>query len=49
MDKIKDKVFPLSMWVLWGIVFGTALKNVAIGISLGFVMATAFGLFGDQE
>ena len=38
-------VFAPSMTVLWGIVFASALNDVTIGICMGLLMGTAFGLF----
>lgn len=49
MNRIKNWLFPLSMWVIWGITYGIALKSVAIGVSLGFVMALAFKAARDNE
>ncbi len=49
MKKIKDKIFPISMWALWGITLGTALHNMVIGFSLGFVMVVAFGLSRNDD
>ena len=49
MNRIKRWLFPLSMWVIWGITYGIALKSVAIGVSLGFVMALAFKAARDDE
>ena len=45
-------VFALSMAVLWGIVFASALNDVTIGIVMGLFMGMAFGLFdctGDSR
>ncbi len=38
-------VFALCMTVMWGIVFASALNDVTIGICMGLLMGTAFGLF----
>ena len=37
-NRIKKWLFPLSMWVIWGITYGIALKSVAIGVSLGPIL-----------
>ena len=49
MKKIKEWLFPLSMWLLWGMTYGFALKSAVLGISLGFVMAVAFNMSRDEE
>lgn len=49
MNSMKNWIFPLAMWVIWGITYGIALKSVAIGVSLGFVMAIAFKAAQDDE
>ena len=41
----KNKVFPISMAVLWSIVFANAMHSWTIGICLGITMGIAFGLF----
>lgn len=52
--EMKNKVFPLSMAILWGIVYTNALGSTALGICLGLLMGMVFGLFesgndtGDQ-
>ena len=42
---MKDKVFPISMTVLWTITFGTAMHSWTLGICMGLCMGMAFGLF----
>ena len=42
---MKGKVFPVSMAVLWGIVFSQAMHSVTHGVCMGLAMGTAFGLF----
>ena len=49
MKRLKDMIFPVSLGILWGISFGVALKNIAIGISLGLVMAMVFRSAQDDE
>jgi uncharacterized RDD family membrane protein YckC len=48
---MKNKVFPLSMAILWGIVYTNALGSTALGICLGLLMGMVFGLFesGNDE
>ena len=50
---MKGKVFPVSMAVLWGIVFSQAMHSVTLGVCMGLLMGTAFGLFdsgrGENE
>ena len=46
---MKDKIFPLSMAFLWGIVFTQAMHSVVLGICMGFLMGIAFGLFGPDR
>lgn len=46
---MKSKLFPLSMTMLWGVTFSSALHNWAIGMCLGIVMGGAFGLFGEER
>ena len=43
--KMKKSVFPVSMTVLWGIVFTQAMHSVTLGICMGLLMGIAFGLF----
>ena len=49
MIGMKKKIFPVSMAVLWGIVFTTSLHNLTIGICLGIMMGIAFGLFDSDK
>ncbi len=46
---MKQKVFQISMAVLWGIVFATALHSWTLGICLGLMMGIAFGLFDSTR
>ena len=43
------KIFPISMTVIWGITFATAMHSWALGICMGIMMGCAFGLFGSDE
>ena len=51
--EMKGKVFPVSMAVLWGIVFSQAMHSMTLGVCMGLAMGTAFGLFdsgrGENE
>ena len=42
---MKGKAFPVSMAFLWGMVFSQAMHSITLGIGLGLLMGTAFGLF----
>lgn len=46
---MKNKVFPVSMAFLWGIVFTQAMHSVVLGICMGILMGIAFGLFGSDR
>jgi MFS superfamily sulfate permease-like transporter len=46
---MKKRVFPISMTVLWGIVFTTAMHNLTLGICMGLMMGIAFGLFDSDK
>ena len=35
---MKGKVFPVSMAVLWGIVFSQAMHSVTLGVCMGLAM-----------
>lgn len=43
-DRLKNSglVFPICLAVMWSISFGCALKNRALGISLGLCFALPF-------
>ncbi len=43
------KMFPISMAVLWGIVFANALHSPALGICFGMLMGSLFGLFESDN
>ena len=45
----KNRVFPISMAVLWSIVFANAMYSWTIGICLGIMMGIAFGLFDSDD
>jgi hypothetical protein len=42
---MKRKAFPVSMALLWGIVFSQAMHSMTLGICMGLLMGIAFGLF----
>ena len=46
---MKEKVFPISMTVLWGITFGSAMHSLTMGICMGLMMGIAFGLFDSGK
>ena len=46
---MEDKIYPISMTVLWSITFATAMHNWTTGICLGIMMGMAFGLFGGDN
>ena len=45
---MKDKAFPISMTVLWSIVFVNAMHSW-MGICVGLCMGIAFGLFDSGK
>ena len=46
---MKNKAFPISMTVLWGMVFGSAMHSLTMGICMGLMMGIAFGLFDSDK
>ena len=46
---MREKVYPISMAVLWGIVFATAMHSWVLGMCLGLNMGIAFGLFDSDK
>ena len=46
---MKKKVFPISMAVLWGVVFTTAMHSLSLGICMGIMMGIAFDLFDSEK
>ena len=46
---MKKKAFPISMTVLWGRVFGSAMHSPTMGICMGLMMGIAFGLFDSDK
>ena len=45
---MKNKAFPISMTVLWGMVFGSAMHSLTMGICMGLMMV-AFGLLDSDK
>ena len=46
---MKNKAFPISMTVLWGMVFSSAMHSLTMGICMGLMMGIAYGLFDFDE
>ena len=46
---MKKMIFPISMAIIWGMVFASSLHDWVIGASMGIMMGGAFGLFGSSE
>jgi len=46
---MKNKAFPISMTVLWGMTFGSAMHSLTMGICMGLMMGIAFGLFDSDK
>ncbi len=46
---MKEKVFPASMAVLWGIVFTNSMHNLSLGICMGLMIGISFGLFDSEK
>ena len=46
---MKDKIFPISMMIMWGTVFYTATHNLSLGMCIGVAMGAAFGMFGSDK
>jgi len=49
LKRIKSKIFPVSLGLLWGISFGIALHSCILGLSIGFLWAFALGASDDKE
>ena len=41
---MKGKAFPVSMALLWGMVFSQAMHSITLGICMGLLMGITFGL-----
>lgn len=46
---MKGKVFPVSMALLWGLVFTQAMHSTTLGLCMGLLMGIAFGLFDSDK
>ena len=46
---MKKKALPISMTVLWGMVFGSAMHSLTMGICMGLMMGIAFGLLDSDK
>ena len=43
------KAFPVSMALLWGMVFSQAMHSITLGICMGLLMGITFGLFDSGK
>ena len=48
-NRNSNKVFPVSMAVLWSIVFANAMHSWVLGICIGVLMGLVFGMFDSEE
>ena len=46
---MKNKAFPISMTVLWGMVFGSAMHSLTMGICMGLMWGIAFGVLDSDK
>ena len=46
---MKNKAFQISMTVLWGMVFGSAMHSLTMVICMGLMMGIAFDLFYSDK
>ena len=46
---MNNKAFPISMTVLWGMVFGSAMHSLTMGICMDLMMGIEFGLFDSDK
>ena len=46
---MKKKCFPISMAVLWGVVFSQAMQSTVLGICMGLLMGISFGMFDSGQ
>ena len=47
--RMKKKVFPVSMAVLWGCAFAESMHSWTLGICMGMMMGIVFGLFDSDN
>ncbi len=46
---MKRKAFPISMALLWGLVFTQAMHSITLGLCMGLLMGITFGLFDSGK
>lgn len=46
---MKEKAFPVSMALLWGMVFSQAMHSITLGVCMGLLMGSVFGLFDSGK
>ena len=46
---MKGKAFPVSMALLWGMVFSQATHSITLGLCMGLLMGITFGLFDSGK
>ena len=46
---MKQKLFPVSMAFLWGLVFSQAMHSVTLGLCMGLLMGISFGLLDSGK
>ena len=46
---MKGKAFPVSLALLWSMVFSQAMHSVTLGVCMGLLMGIAFGLFDSGK
>ena len=46
---MKGKAFPVSMALLWGMVFSQAMRSITLGICMELLMGITFGLFDSGK
>ena len=46
---MKEKAFPVSMALLWGMVFSQAMHSMTLGVCMGLLMGSVFGLFDSGK
>ena len=46
---MKGKAFPVSMALLWSMVFSQAMHSMTLGLCMGLLMGITFGLFDSDK
>ena len=46
---MKAKAFPVSMALLWGLVFTQSMHSLSLGVCMGLLMGIAFGLLDSDR